>query len=309
MNRRTFSASLAAAAAASSAGLPARAAAPARAVPGKGGMRKRKIPRTGEEIPVVGMGTWQTLDVGASREERAPLEEVLSRFFAGGGRVIDSSPMYGRAESVVGELVAKAKHPAFLATKVWTTGRDAGKAQIAESMRRLRTDALDLLQVHNLLDWRTHLPVMRSMREQGSVRHLGITHYSLGSFDEMEKILRSEKLDFVQLPYSVNVRAAEARLLPAAADTGTAVLVMRPFEEGALFARVKGKPVPAWATERGHESWAELFLSFLLAHPAVACVIPATSKPDHMSQNLRAGREGAALDAELRARLVREVAG
>lgn len=271
-------------------------------------MTRRKIPRTGEEIPVVGMGTWQTFDAGPSKEERAPLVEVLSRFFAGGGRVIDSSPMYGRSESVTGELVAAAGHPAFLATKVWTTGRDAGKAQIAESMRRLRTEKLDLLQVHNLVDWRTHLPVMREMREAGRVRHLGITHYSLSSFEEMERILRSERLDFVQLPYSVNVREAATRLLPAAADTGTAVLVMRPFEEGSLFSRVKGKALPAWAAERGHAGWAELFLSFILTHPAVTCVIPATSKPEHMSQNLRAGREGALLDADLCARLIREVA-
>ena len=269
-------------------------------------MERRPFGRTGIEVPVVGMGTWQTFDVGGSKEERAPLEEVLSRFFAGGGRVIDSSPMYGRAEAVTGELVANAKHPAFLATKVWTTGFEAGKAQIAESMRRLRARTLDLLQVHNLVDWQTHLPVMRGLREEGRVRHLGITHHSLRSFDEMEKLLRSERLDFVQLPYSLNVREAEARLLPAAADTGTAVLVMRPFEEGAIFSRVKGRAVPDWAAERGFESWAELFLAFILSHPSVTCVIPATSKPAHMSQNLRAGREGAALDEELRARLLRE---
>ena len=266
-------------------------------------MRTRKIPRTGEGIPVVGMGTWQTFDVGASSSDREPLAEVLQRFFAAGGRVIDSSPMYGRSESVVGDLVTAAKHPAFLATKVWTQGREAGRVQMEESMRRLRTKRLDLMQVHNLVDWQTHLPVMRAWRDEGKIRYLGITHYALDSLPELARVLRAEPLDFVQLPYSVGVREAETELLPLAADKGVAVLVMRPFEEGQLFARVKGKPVPPWATERGFESWAHLFLEFILAHPAVTCVIPATSKPHHLEQNMRAGR-GPELDAELRKRLL-----
>ena len=269
-------------------------------------MRTRKIPRSGEELPVVGMGTWQTFDVGKASSDREPLAEVLRRFFAAGGRVIDSSPMYGRAESVVGELVDAGKHPAFLATKVWTQGRDAGREQMNESLRRLRAEPLDLMQIHNLVDWKTHLPVMRAWRDEGRIRYLGITHYSLGSLPELARILRAEPLDFVQLPYSVGVREAEAELLPVAADTGTAVLVMRPFEEGELFARVKGKPVPAWASERGFESWAQLFLEFILAHPAVTCVIPATSKPSHLDQNMRAGH-GPELDEELRKRLVAEL--
>ncbi|HMI93874.1 MAG TPA: aldo/keto reductase, partial [Polyangiales bacterium] len=177
---------------------------------------------------------------------------------------------------------------------------------IAESMRRLRTERLDLLQIHNLLDWETHLPLLRALREQGKVRHLGITHYALGSFGELERILRNERVDSVQLPYSLAVRAAETRLLPAAADTGTAVLVMRPFEEGELFARVKGKPVPPWATERGFESWAQLFLAFILAHPAVTCVLPATAKAHHLAENVRAGT-GPELDAELRKKLLAEL--
>jgi diketogulonate reductase-like aldo/keto reductase len=214
--------------------------------------------------------------------------------------------MYGRAESVVGELVAAGKHPAFLATKVWTHGRDAGQAQMEESMRRLRTERLDLMQIHNLLDWQVHLPVVRALRDEGRIRYLGITHYSLGSLDEMAEILRTESLDFVQLPYSLRVREAEARLLPTAADTGTAVLVMRPFEEGELFSRVKGRALPAWASERGFESWAQLFLEFILAHPAVTCVIPATSRPKHLDQNMRAG-SGPELDAELRKRLLAEL--
>jgi aryl-alcohol dehydrogenase-like predicted oxidoreductase len=270
-------------------------------------MRTRKIPRTGEEVPVVGLGTWQTFDVGTATSEREPLAEVLQRFFAAGGRVIDSSPMYGRAESVVGDLVAAAKHPAFLATKVWTDGRDAGKAQMEESLRRLRTERLDLMQIHNLRDWKAHLPVMRAWRDAGKIRYLGITHYALGSLDELARILQAEPLDFVQLPYSVNVRDAEARLLPTAADTGTAVLVMRPFEEGALFSRVKGRALPAWAAERGFESWAQLFLEFILAHRAVTCVIPATSKPQHLDQNMRAGC-GLELDEALCKRLLAELA-
>jgi aryl-alcohol dehydrogenase-like predicted oxidoreductase len=270
-------------------------------------MRTRKIPRTGEEIPVVGLGTWQTFDVGSSAAEREPLAEVLRSFFAAGGRVIDSSPMYGRAESVAGDLVAAGKHPAFFATKVWTGGLEPGKAQIRESMRRLRSERLDLLQVHNLLDHATHLPVMRGLREAGELRYVGVTHYSLGSFAAMERLMRTEQLDFVQLPYSLNVRAAEARLLPAAADTGTAVLVMRPFEEGALFSRVKGRALPEWASERGFASWAQLFLAFILAHPAVTCVLPATAKPHHLSENVRAGI-GPELDAALRKKLLAELA-
>lgn len=269
-------------------------------------MRTRIIPRSGERIPVIGLGTWQTFDAGGGQADRAPLADVLRRFFAAGGRVIDSSPMYGRAETVAGDLVAAGKHDAFFATKVWTSGLAAGKAQIAASMRKLRCDRLDLLQVHNLLDYETHLPWLRTLQERGKVRHLGITHYALGSFAEMERILRKDRLDCVQLPYSLRVRDAEQRLLPAAADLGVAVLVMRPFEEGQLFARVKGKPVPAWASEHGFSSWAQLFLAFILAHPAVTCVLPATAKPHHLDENVRAG-SGPELDAELRKKLIAEL--
>jgi diketogulonate reductase-like aldo/keto reductase len=269
-------------------------------------MRARKIPRTGEAIPVIGLGTWQTFDVGPSPAARAPLGEVLREFFAAGGRVIDSSPMYGRAEAVAGELVASARHPAFFATKVWQSGLSAGRRQMQQSAQRLRVKRIDLMQVHNLLDWKTHLPVMRGLREQGKIRYLGITHYQLSAFGELERLLRGEQLDFVQLPYSVNAHEAESRLLPAAAETGTAVLVMRPFEEGALFSRVRGKALPAWAAERGFESWAQLFLAFILAHPAVTCVLPATSKPHHLRENVRAG-SGPELDAPGRIQLLREL--
>lgn len=271
------------------------------------GIRTRAIPRSGELIPEVGLGTWQTFDVGEGKDERAPLLAVLRRFFEVGGRVIDSSPMYGRAESVAGELCEELGVRAFFATKVWTSGRSEGRAQIAQSMRRLRLGdrPLDLLQVHNLLDLETHLPHLRELKDAGRVRHLGITHYALSRFPEMERLLKTKIFDFVQLPYSVRVREAESRLLPVARDTGTAVIVMRPFEEGSLFRAVTGKEVPAWARDAGFQSWAELFLAFILGHEAVTCVIPATSKVHHLEQNVRAGF-GPTLSSELRERLVRE---
>ncbi|HJZ88331.1 MAG TPA: aldo/keto reductase [Polyangia bacterium] len=251
----------------------------------------RKIPRSGEPLPAVGLGTWQTFDVGEGAAERAPLSEVLRRLAAGGGKLVDSSPMYGRAESVVGDLASAAalRDRLFLATKVWTTGRAAGEAQMQESMRRLHAgDRLDLMQIHNLLDWQTHLPVLRRWKEQGRFRYIGITHYQLSAFGEIERLLRTEKLDFVQLPYSIGVREAERRLLPAAAETGTAVIVMRPFEAGALFGKIRSTPLPPWAAELDARSWAQFFLKFILAHPAVTCAIPATNKPEHAVDNLGA---------------------
>jgi diketogulonate reductase-like aldo/keto reductase len=279
-------------------------AVPARAAGGGAAMVDRPIPRSAERLPVVGLGTWQTFDVGASAEDRAPLAEVVRLFLAGGGRVVDSSPMYGRAEGVAGDLLAAAgpEPRPFLATKVWTTGRAAGEAQMRESMKRLRTDRIDLMQVHNLLDWETHLPVLRAWKEQGRIRYLGVTHYAQSAFPQLERILATEKLDFVQLPYSIGSREAEKRLLPAAAESGTAVLVMRPFEEGALFAAVRGKPLPAWADEIGATSWAQVFLKFVVSHPAVTCAIPATSKPDHQKDNLAAGA-GPLPDERLRRRM------
>lgn len=271
-------------------------------------MRTRRIPRSGEELPVIGLGTWQTFDAGPSEADRAPLLQVLRAFLDAGGRVIDSSPMYGRAEAVTGDLLARlpgAPRP-FLATKVWTRGRAAGRAQIAESMRRMRADPLDLLQIHNLLDWETHLPTLRELKAKGRIRYLGITHYSLAAFEEMERLLRTEALDFIQLPYSVATREAERRLLPAAAETGTAVLVMRPFEEGDLFRAVRGRPLPAWAKELGATAWSQLFLKFILAHPAVTAVLPATAKPHHLAENVRAGF-GPLPDEALRRRIVESV--
>jgi aryl-alcohol dehydrogenase-like predicted oxidoreductase len=267
------------------------------------GLIARTIPSSGEKVPAIGLGTWSTFDVDGTPE---PLRDVMRSFVAAGGRVIDSSPMYGRAEEVVGRLLADVDVPMFLATKVWTRGRDAGVAELARSMQRMGTKRLDLAQVHNLLDVDAHLPALREAKAVGRIRYIGITHWQRSSFAEMETLLRSESLDFVQLPYSVGVREAEARLLPAAADTGTAVLVMRPFEEGGLFQRVRGRSLPDWAAEIDCTSWAQVFLKWILAHPAVTCPIPATSDPDHLRDNVGAGR-GRLPDDALRRRIVTEL--
>ncbi|MBF5043085.1 aldo/keto reductase [Aggregicoccus sp. 17bor-14] len=267
-------------------------------------MLTRPIPRTREPLPVLGLGTWQTFDVGATSAEREPLRAVLTRFLDAGGRLVDSSPMYGRAEAVVGEELRQLgrAQEAFLATKVWTSGKEAGRAQIETSERLM--GALDLVQVHNLLDWEVQLATLRELKAQGRIRYVGVTHYQLSAFAQLERLLRTEHLDFIQLPYSVGVREAEARLLPAAQDTGTAVLVMRPFEGGELLRRMRGTPVPEWArAELQCESWAQLFLKFLLGHPAVNCPLPATSNPAHLEDNLAAGR-GPLPDAAQRARIL-----
>ena len=265
-------------------------------------MITRMIPSTGELLPAVGMGTWQTFDAGSADAERAPLVEVLRRFFAGGARLIDSSPMYGRAESLVGDLLAQggfAGEP-FLATKVWTRGEQAGIDQMNESFRRMRTKRMDLLQVHNLIDVETHLATLRAWKEEGRVRYVGITHYQLAAFDEIERLLKSHPLDFVQIPYSVGVREAEKRLLPLARERGVAVIAMRPFEGGSLFHDARAKPLPPLAAELGATSWAQLFLKFVLAHPAITCAIPATSRPEHMTDDLQAMQGALPTDAQRR---------
>ena len=279
----------------------------ARAAPA---LLRRPIPSTStwhisESIPAVGLGTWRTFDVGDSTAEREPLKEVLRRFVALGGRVIDSSPMYGAAETVVGDLTADLRiHDSlFLATKVWTSGREAGVAQMERSLQRLRTRRLDLMQVHNLVDWQTHLRTLREWKQAGRLRYLGVTHSTAGAYGELERVMRSEPLDFVQLNYSLGEREAERRLLPLARDRGIAVLVNRPFAAGGLFGRVRGQPLPPWAADFDCESWAQFFLKWILAHPAVTCVIPATSRPEHLTDNMRAG-QGALPDAATRERMV-----
>jgi diketogulonate reductase-like aldo/keto reductase len=255
-------------------------------------MLTRIIPSSsGETLPVIGIGTYKGFDVGSGSKERAALGNVLRTMFSLEGRVLDSSPMYGRAEEVAGELLA-AQHThekAFVATKVWTQGRSAGVEQMKRSMKLLRCEHIDLMQIHNLVDWRTHLETLRAWKEEGHIRYLGITHYSSSAYGEMEKIMRNEALDFVQLNYSLDDREAERRLLPLAAERGIAVLVNLPFGAGGLFRILRGKPVPPWVQEAGCEAWSQVLLKFTLAHKAVTCVIPGTGNPDHMAENCRAG--------------------
>ena len=256
-------------------------------------IKRKPIPRTGEDLPVIGLGTWQTFDVGLNRPAREPLKAVLRDFARAGGSVIDSSPMYGNSETVAGDLAAElgVHKQLFLATKVWTSGREAGVRQMEESFRRLRAQRMDLMQVHNLVDYRTHLDTLRRWKAEGKVRYIGVTHYTASAYTELERVIASEELDFVQLNYSLVEREAEKRLLPFAAEKQLAVLVNRPFAEGRLFNRARGKSLPAWATDIGCASWAQFFLKFIISHPAVTCAIPATSKLDHLADNMRAGLE------------------
>jgi diketogulonate reductase-like aldo/keto reductase len=265
---------------------------------------ERPIPSDGKTLPAVGLGTWRTFDVGASPADRDPLREVLKTFVGLDGRVVDSSPMYGAAESVVGDLAADLgiTDTLFLATKVWTTGRGAGTTQMEQSLKRLHARRLDLMQIHNLLDWSTHLRTLRDWKAAGRIRYVGVTHYTASGYDELERVLRAEPLDFVQVNYSLGEREAERRILPLARDRGIAVLVNRPFSEGGLFQRVRGRALPAWAAELDCESWAQFFLKWILAHPAVTCVIPATSRPQHLVDNMKAG-VGRLPDAAARERM------
>jgi aryl-alcohol dehydrogenase-like predicted oxidoreductase len=265
---------------------------------------RRRIAATGEELPVIGLGTWQTFDAGSTQTERAPLADVLKLFAGSGARVVDSSPMYGRAETVVGDLARElgVRDSLFVATKVWTSGRDAGIAQMRRSFERLGVERMDLMQVHNLVDVETHLETLAEWKRDGRVRYVGITHYVESAFAEIERLMASHRLDFAQFNYSIVDRDAERRLLPAAAARGVAVIVNQPFASGALFDRVRGKAVPAWAAEIGCATWAQFFLKFILGHPAVTCVIPATAKARHLEDNLGAGR-GALPDEAMRRRM------
>lgn len=282
--------------------------------PGGGGaaspVLSRPIPVSGEMIPVVGLGTWRVFDVGGAQAARAPLKDVLKSLLELGGRVVDSSPMYGTAESVVGDLAAELAITGklFLATKVWTSGREAGVAQMEQSLRRLRAQRLDLIQIHNLLDWRTHLRTLRAWKAAGRIRYLGVTHYTSSAYDELERVLRAETLDFVQVNYSLGEREAERRILPLARDRGVAVLANRPFAEGGLFQRVRAQAVPPWAAEFDCDSWAQFFLKWILANPAVTCAIPGTSRPQHLTDNLKAA-VGTLPDAAMRDRMAAHVGG
>lgn len=269
---------------------------------------KRTVPRTGEPLPAIGLGTWQTFDVAENKSSREPLKEVLREFVRLGGSVIDSSPMYGHSESVVGALATELaiQKQLFLATKVWTRGRDAGIKQMEESLRRLRVDRVDLMQVHNLVDWRTHLETLQRWKDQNKLRYIGVTHYTAGAYEELAGVLESQEVDFVQFNYSIAERDAERRLLPLALDRRIAVLVNRPFAQGALFRKVSGKSLPVWAKEIGCATWSQFFLKFIVSHPAVTCVIPATSKIEHLIDNMQAG-VGPLPDTAMRERMARYV--
>jgi diketogulonate reductase-like aldo/keto reductase len=270
---------------------------------------RRRIPSSGETIPAIGLGTWQTFDVGTAASQRAPLRKVLARFAALGGRVVDTSPMYGRSEEVLGDLASALglAETLFLATKVWTRGREAGIAQMETSERLLRKKRLDLVQVHNLLDAPAHLATLREWKAAGRIRYLGVTHYTSGAYPELERVLRTETLDCVQLNYSPFEPEAEKALLPLARDRGVAVLVNRPFAGGGALRRLSATPLPGWAAEAGATSWAQLILKWILASPDVTCVIPATGKLRHLEDDLAAGT-GPLPDAALRLRIARAVA-
>lgn len=282
----------------------AAAAAFGRGAAGAEPMLTRPIPSSGHALPVVGCGTWRTFDVepGAARD---PLAEVLRVLFAAGGSVIDTSPMYGRSEEAVGELLERidGHARAFVATKVWTTGREAGIRQMRQSLALLQRDRVELMQVHNLLDWRTQLATLRAWKAEGRIGHLGVTHYTASAHDALEAVLRAEPLDFVQINYALDDRAVERRILPLAQERGIAVLVNQPFGGGGLLRGLRDRPLPGFAAEIGCASWAQLLLKFVLGHPAVTCVIPGTSRPAHMADNAAAGR-GPMPDAAMRRRIV-----
>ena len=278
-------------------------------------MLTRTIPSSGEKLPVIGLGTWRAFDVDLTTDNRTQLDEVLSLFVKLGGRVIDSSPMYGRAEAVIGDLTASLRlrdnfytaNPSggglFLATKVWTGGKESGIKSMERSMALLRTKRIDLMQVHNLLDVHTHLATLREWKEQGRIRYVGITHHEAGAFGEMEKLMRNEKLDFLQINYSLMEPEAEQSLLPLARERGIAVLANRPFGAGDLFDKVRSKPLPDWASEFDCRSWAQFFLKWIVAHSAITCAIPATNKPRHLEDNMQGGT-GPLPDPKTRRRMV-----
>ena len=265
-----------------------------------------------EAVSRVGLGTWKAFDVSEAAAARHPLDEALRELVAGGvaRSIVDSSPMYGRAEEVVGEIVEKLglRPKLFLATKVWTEGRAAGIRQMEDSMAKLRVETLDLMQVHNLVDVETHLPTLRDWKARGRIRYLGITHYAAGAHDDVAGLLAREPLDFVQINYSVAEMEAERRVLPLAQERGVAVIANRPFGGGGLVARLASKPVPAWAGELGCESWPSLLLKFVVSHPAVTCAIPGSGNARHVRANLAAGR-GAMPDEAARTRIAEAVRG
>ena len=271
-------------------------------------MHKRKVSATGEMLGVIGLGTWQTFDVGSATAERAPLAEVVRALLDGGGSVVDSSPMYGRSEGVAGDVIRAlgARDRCFIAPKVWTSGRASGIAQMEQSMKLFHTDRLDLMQIHNLLDWQAHLETLHAWKKEGRIRLLGVTHYTGSAHDQLEAVLKRETFDFVQINYAIDDRGAERSLLKTARDRGVAVLVNRPFGGGSLMRTLAKRPLPGWAGEIGCTSWAQILLKFVLANPAITCAIPGTSKPEHMRDNIQAGT-GDYPDAGLLKKMIAEV--
>ena len=263
---------------------------------------KRVIPSSGEEISIMGMGTYSTFSHSTPLEQ---LGEVMQAFFDHGGQMIDSSPMYGPAEGIVGELLKTTQNTAgyFAATKVWTDGRQAGIDQMNESMELMGVETMDLMQIHNLRDWKIHLKTLKEWKEQGRIRYLGITTSHGRYHDELETIMKTEPLDFVQLTYSAANRLTDERLLPLAHDRGIATIINRPYQGGSLFRKVRGKPLPDWAGEIDCASWGQFFLKFIAGHPAVTCIIPATSKVRHILDNM-AGGTGRVPDAAQRRRMI-----
>lgn len=254
-------------------------------------MIERKIISTSETLPVIGLGTWQTFDVSPSSDIE-PLRKVISAMNNAGAKLIDSSPMYGRSEEIVG-LVTKdiTESDFFFATKIWTRGKEEGIKQIENSFRMFQRHVIDLVQVHNIVDWKIHLQTLRKWQEEGRVRYIGITHYTDSMHDELVQIIKSEKIDFVQFNYSIAHRNAEKYLLPVASEYGVSTIINRPFGEGNLFNQVATKQLPAWAADYGIKNWSQFFLKFIVSHPAVTCVIPATANPSHAVDNFEAGSE------------------
>ena len=272
-------------------------------------MLAKSIPSSGEKLPAIGIGTYKGFDLADSAESRARLAEVLRRLFAAGGSIVDSSPMYGRAEARAGQALAALgkQNDAFVMTKVWTSGRAAGTRQMEDSLAFFGIARIALMQIHNLVDWRTHLPTLREWRAAGRIKYIGITHYTTGAFGELEAVLKQEKMDFLQIPYSIAERAAETRLLPLCREKGVAVIANVPLGSGRLVRAAKGKPVPNWARDFGAGTWTQFFLKYLLGHEACTCVIPGTGNPDHAADILAAG-EGRLPDEAVRRRMADAVA-